>query len=222
LTLKDAGVGCTLYEANPSRVGGRMWSQRSLWAYGQTSEIGGELIDTSHKKILELCRRFNLPTEDFLGGGPNGAEEVLWFGGTYYSRTQADADFNAVYQALHRDLQNAGEVSWNATTPAGTALDNMTLYEWIETRIPGGHGSQLGRFIDVAYTVEYGADTDQQSALALVLLMGYQPNPGNFNVWGLSNERYHIIGGNDRLPNAIAQALPAGSLVMGRELVAVR
>ncbi|MFE9635706.1 FAD-dependent oxidoreductase [Streptomyces sp. NPDC006463] len=222
LTLKDAGVPCTLYEANPGRVGGRMWSQRDHWAYGQTSEIGGELIDTSHKKILELCRRFGLPTEDFLGGGPNGAEEVLRFNGEYYSRTQADEDFKAVYQALHRDLQDAGEVSWNTTTPTGTALDNMTLYEWIETRIPGGHGSQLGRFIDVAYNVEYGADTDQQSALALVLLMGYQPNPGNFNVWGLSNERYHITGGNDRLPNAIAAALPAGTLVMGRELVAVR
>ncbi|MFF3214094.1 flavin monoamine oxidase family protein [Streptomyces sp. NPDC002886] len=222
LTLKDAGVPCTLYEANPSRVGGRMWTQRSLWAYGQTSEIGGELIDTSHKKILELCRRFDLPTEDFLGGGPNGAEEVLWFNGTYYPREQADDDFNAVYQALRRDLQAAGEVSWNSTTPAGTALDNMTLYQWIETRIPGGHTSRLGRFIDVAYNVEYGADTDQQSALALVLLMGYQPNPGNFNVWGLSNERYHITGGNDQLPNAIAQALPAGSIVMGRELVAVR
>ncbi|MEV0412157.1 NAD(P)/FAD-dependent oxidoreductase [Streptomyces sp. NPDC050448] len=222
LTLQDAGVDCTLYEANPSRVGGRMWSQRTHWAYGQTSEIGGELIDTGHKKILELCRRFSLPTEDFLGGGPNGAEEVLWFNGTYYPRAQADEDFKAVYQALRRDLQEAGEVSWNSSTPAGTALDNMTLYEWIETRIPGGHGSRLGRFIDVAYNVEYGADTDQQSALALVLLMGYQPNPGNFNVWGLSNERYHITGGNDLLPNAIAQALPAGSLVMGRELVAVR
>ncbi|MFE2286053.1 flavin monoamine oxidase family protein [Streptomyces sp. NPDC059443] len=222
LTLQDAGVACTLYEANPSRVGGRMYSQRSLWAYGQTSEIGGELIDTSHKKILELCRRFNLPTEDFLGGGPNGAEEVLWFNGTYYARTQADEDFKAVYQALRRDLQEAGEVSWNSTTPAGTALDDMTLYEWIETRVPGGHGSQLGRFIDVAYNVEYGADTDQQSALALVLLMGYQPNPGSFNVWGQSNERYHITGGNDQLPNAIAKALPAGSLVMGRELTAVR
>ncbi|MEU7064826.1 NAD(P)/FAD-dependent oxidoreductase [Streptomyces sp. NPDC046161] len=222
LTLKDAGVGCTLYEANPARVGGRMYSQRTHWAYGQTSEIGGELIDTSHKKILELCRRFGLPVEDFLGGGPNGAEEILWFKGAYYPRSQADEDFKAVYQALHRDLQDAGEVSWNSTTPAGTALDNMTLHEWIETRVPGGHGSRLGSFIDVAYTVEYGADTDQQSALALVLLMGYQPNPGNFNVWGLSNERYHIVGGNDRLPNAIAQALPAGSLVMGRELTAVR
>ncbi|MEU9037919.1 NAD(P)/FAD-dependent oxidoreductase [Streptomyces sp. NPDC048352] len=222
LTLQDAGIPCTLYEANPARVGGRMWTQRAHWAYGQTSEIGGELIDTSHKKILELCRRFNLPTEDFLGGGPNGAEEVLRFNGEYYSRTQADEDFKAVYQALHRDLQEAGEVTWNSSTPAGTALDNMTLYEWIETRIPGGHGSQLGRFIDVAYNVEYGADTTAQSALALVLLMGYQPNPGNFNVWGLSNERYHITGGNDRLPNAIAAALSAGTIVMGRELLAVR
>ncbi|UQW99467.1 FAD-dependent oxidoreductase [Streptomyces sp. RerS4] len=222
LTLKDAGVAFTLYEAHASRVGGRMWTQRDHWAYGQTSEIGGELIDTSHKKILELCRRFGLRTEDFLGGGPNGAEEVIWVDGAYYSRAQADEDFKAVYQALHRDLQEAGEVSWNSTTPAGTALDNMTLYEWIETRVPGGHGSRLGRFIDVAYNVEYGADTDRQSALALVLLMGYQPNPGHFNVWGLSNERYHITGGNDLLPNAIARDLPAGSLVMGRELTALR
>ncbi|AQT70558.1 flavin monoamine oxidase family protein [Streptomyces sp. fd1-xmd] len=222
LTLQDAGIPCTVYEANPDRVGGRMWTQRDHWAYGQSSEIGGELIDTSHKKMLELCRRFGLRTEDFLGGGPNGAEEVLWFNGAYYSRTQADEDFKAVYQQLHRDLQESGEVSWNSTTPAGTALDRMSLYDWIESRVPGGHGSPLGRFIDVAYNVEYGADTTEQSALALVLLMGYQPNPGNFNVWGLSNERYHIVGGNDQLPNAIAAALPSGSIVMGRRLVAVR
>ncbi|MFF5976392.1 flavin monoamine oxidase family protein [Streptomyces sp. NPDC012769] len=222
LTLQDAGLSPVLYEANPSRVGGRMWTQRSHWAYGQTSEIGGELIDTSHKKILELCRRFGLAVEDFLGGGPNGAEEVLWFNGTYYPRHQADEDFNAVYQSLHRDLIEAGEVKWNQTTPTGTALDNMSIYEWIESRVPGGHSSPLGRFIDVAYNVEYGADTTEQSSLALVLLMGYQTNPGNFNVWGLSNERYHVVGGNDRLPNAIAGALQPGTLRMGWSLDAVR
>ncbi|MGW0315373.1 flavin monoamine oxidase family protein [Streptomyces flavidovirens] len=222
LTLADAGLGCTLYEANPDRVGGRMWTQRGHWAYGQSSEIGGELIDTSHKKILELCRRFSLPTEDFLGGGPNGAEEVLWFNGTYYPREQADHDFKDVFQALHRDLQEAGEVKWNQSTPAGTALDNMSIHEWIDSRVPGGHSSQLGRFIDVAYNVEYGVETTEQSALALVLLMGYQPNPGHFNVWGLSNERYHITGGNDQLPRAIAKCLPAGTIQMGKQLTAVR
>ncbi|MFF9200075.1 flavin monoamine oxidase family protein [Streptomyces sp. NPDC014779] len=222
LTLQDAGLSPVLYEANPSRVGGRMWSQREHWAYGQTSEIGGELIDTSHKKILELCRRFGLATEDFLGGGPNGAEEVLWFDGAYYPRARADEDFNAVYQALHRDLLDAGEVTWNRTTPTGTALDTMTLYDWIESRVPGGHSSPLGKFFDVAYNVEYGADTTDQSSLALVLLMGYQTNPGNFNIWGLSNERYHVVGGNDRLPHAIAGALKPGTLRMGWSLDAVR
>ncbi|GGT75203.1 flavin monoamine oxidase family protein [Streptomyces lateritius] len=222
LTLQDAGLTPVLYEANPSRVGGRMWTQRGHWTYGQTSEIGGELIDTSHKKILELCRRFGLPVEDFLGGGPTGAEEVLWFNGAYYPRHQADEDFKAVYQALHRDLSEAGEVMWNQTTPTGTALDNMSIYEWIETRVPGGHSSPLGKFIDVAYNVEYGAETTEQSSLALVLLMGYQTNPGHFNVWGLSNERYHITGGNDRLPNAIAGALAPGTLRHGWSLTAVR
>ncbi|MEU6981209.1 MULTISPECIES: NAD(P)/FAD-dependent oxidoreductase [unclassified Streptomyces] len=222
LTLQDAGLAPVLYEANPDRVGGRMWTQRAHWAYGQTSEIGGELIDTGHKKILELCRRFGLATEDFLGGGPNGAEEVLWFGGAYYPRAQADADFNAVYQALRRDVSEAGEVFWNRTTPTGTALDDMSLYEWIERRVPGGHAAPLGRFLDVAYNVEYGADTTDQSALALVLLMGYQTNPGNFNVWGLSNERYHVVGGNDRLPHAVAGALNPGTLRMGWSLDAVR
>ncbi|QNS02686.1 flavin monoamine oxidase family protein [Streptomyces xanthii] len=221
LTLQDAGLGCTVYEAHPDRVGGRMYSQRAHWAYGQTSEIGGELIDTSHKKMQELCRRFNLPLEDFLGGGPNGAEEILWFNGAYYPRAQADEDFKAVYQALHQDLQNSGEVYWNQTTPTGTALDNMSLYEWIDSRVPGGHASPLGRWFDVAYNVEYGADTTNQSALALVLLMGYQTNPGNFNIWGLSNERYHVVGGNDQLPRAVAAALPAGTVRHGWSLTAV-
>jgi monoamine oxidase len=222
LTLRDAGATPIVYEANPSRIGGRMYSQRSLWTGGQTSELGGELIDQGHKKMLELCRRFNLPTIDFAGAGPNGAEEILRFAGAYYPRSQADADFKEMYQSLHSDLVAAGEVKWNSATAEGTALDNMSLYDWIDSRVAGGHSSNLGRFLDVAYNVEYGADTVDQSSLALILLLGYQPNPGHFNVWGLSDERYHIVGGNDQLPGAIAAALPSGSIQMGWKLLAVR
>ncbi|MGW0735806.1 flavin monoamine oxidase family protein [Streptomyces sp. NPDC002851] len=222
LTLKDAGLNCTLYEANPDRVGGRIWTQRDHWAYGQSSEIGGELIDTGHKKMLELARRFGLKVEDFAAAGPNGAEEILWFDGTYYPRSQADEDFKGVYQALRSDLQKAGEVMWNQTTEHGTLLDHMSIREWIESRVPGGFASPLGQFFDVAYNIEYGLDTPEQSSLALVLLMGYQPNPGHFNIWGLSDERYHITGGNDQLPNAIAAELADGTLRPGWSLQAVR
>ena len=53
----------------------------------------------------------------------------------------------------------------------------MSIYEWIESRVPGGHGSAFGRLLDVAYTEEYGAETTDQSSLNLVYLLGYQPEP---------------------------------------------
>ncbi|MGR6999791.1 hypothetical protein ACU686_19620 [Yinghuangia aomiensis] len=35
-----------------SRIGGRMYTQKTYWGNGQTSEVGGELVDTGHKKML--------------------------------------------------------------------------------------------------------------------------------------------------------------------------
>ena len=37
---------------------------------------------------------------------------------------------------------------------------------------------------------------------------GLPVQPGQFSIFGLSDERYHIRGGNDQLPKAIAAALP--------------
>src|SRR5207248_6333912 len=43
-------------------------------------------------------------------------------------------------------------------------------------------------------------------------LLGFQPVPGNFRVFGASDERYHIAGGNEQLPQAIAAALTPGTV----------
>src|SRR5262245_58643878 len=61
LHLQDKGIAAAIYEAD-SRVGGRMFSNPSgsYWDAGQVSEWGGELIDTGHKLIQTLARRFNL------------------------------------------------------------------------------------------------------------------------------------------------------------------
>ncbi|WP_329582831.1 FAD-dependent oxidoreductase [Kitasatospora sp. NBC_01250] len=222
LTLADAGIRCTVYEANPDRIGGRMYSQTTYWDNGQTSEVGGELIDTDHVTLLALCKRFGLPLVDFLNSGPAGAREVLWFDGRYYPREQADADFAPVWRRLQADNAAAGDVSWNASTAAGRAFDAMTIRQWIESRVPGGTHSQLGRWLDVGYNVEYGADTTGQSALSIIQQLGGQSDPARFNLWGDSDERYHVVGGNDQVPHAIADALPADTVRLGHELLAVR
>lgn len=53
------GVGCELYEANPQRVGGRCWTAREFSA-NQTAEHGGEFIDSRHRRMRALARRFDL------------------------------------------------------------------------------------------------------------------------------------------------------------------
>jgi monoamine oxidase len=209
LTLQDKGVASTVYEAS-DRVGGRMHSDRSgYWANAQVSEFCGELIDSDHTTILGLAARFGLAAADLLAAEPAGSTVTYWFLGGRYSEEQADADFVPVRAAAKDDLTAAGYPTlWNKYKPAGQALDRMSVYEWIESRVPGGHGSAFGRLLDAAYNEEYGADTTDQASLNLVYLLGYQPSPKGFSIFGQSDERYHIAGGNERLPEAIAATLP--------------
>src|SRR5690349_18370308 len=80
LQLADNGIASTVYESS-GRVGGRMFSNASYWNEGQVSEWGGELIDTGHKTILALAKRFHLAVADLRGGEPNGSEDTYQFAG---------------------------------------------------------------------------------------------------------------------------------------------
>lgn len=221
LTLNDAGITSTVYEAS-GRVGGRMHSDTTSWLNGQTSEDCGELIDSKHKTILGLANRFNIPTVDLLGAEPNHSTETDFFFGRYYTAAQANADFNAVWNAVKKDLSTAPfPTQYNHFTQAGFDLDHLSIYDWIETRVPGGHGSNMGQLLDVAYNIEYGNVTTEQSSLNLIYLLAFQPVPGNFRIFGASNERYHMVGGNERLPRAIAAALPAGTVQLNTALTGI-
>jgi monoamine oxidase len=221
LTLQDAGIASTVYEAS-NRVGGRMHSDTTSWLHGQTSEHCGELIDSKHKTIQSLARRFNIPKVDLLSAEPVGSTETDFFFGGYYTTEQENADFNPVWTAVKKDLNSAPfPTLYNSFTPAGQALDNLSLYKWIERRVPGGHSSRMGRLLDVAYNIEYGNVTNEQSSLNLVYLLGFQPVPGNFRIFGASDERYHLAGGNERLPRAIAAALAPGTVQLNTALTAI-
>lgn len=180
----------------------------AYWENDQIVEVYGELIDTHHVAMRALARRFRLPLTPLLAAQPPHAEETYWFMGGYYTREEARRDFQAVHHALQRDVQAAGyPTTWEQSTPEGRALDAMSVYEWIESRVPGGHASPMGQLLDVAYNIEYGAETHDQTALNLVYLLGYNARPGNFLTFGQSDERYHVTGGNDQLPRAMADAL---------------
>jgi monoamine oxidase len=226
LTLQDKGVFADVYESS-GRLGGRMhsdWTEfgTSFWANGQQAELCGELIDTNHKTILQLAQRFKLATVDLLGAQPNGTEDTFWIFGADYPYAQASNDFQPVHNTLQGQVQATSYPTlYNLSTSAGQFFDKLTLYDWIETYVSGGHSSPLGALLDAAYNEEYGAETKDQSSLNLIYLLGYKANPGNFSIYGASDERYHIVGGNSKLPVTIAASLPSGSIHLGYRMTAI-
>jgi monoamine oxidase len=216
LSLHDAGYSSTIYEA-ASVVGGRMHSNARTWANGQVSEWCGELIDSGHTAIQGLAQRFGLPLDDLHAAEPAGSTETYYFDGKYYPYAQADKDFQPVLQVLNTQNTNAPfPTLYNSSTAAGRELDHTSVYAWIERFVPGGHGSTFGKLLDVAYNIEYGRDTKEQSSLNLVYLLVGPTN--DLVLFGYSDERFHIRGGNDKLPKAIAASLPAGSVKTGYRL----
>jgi monoamine oxidase len=219
--LKKKGVIADVYEAS-DRIGGRCWTSRGAFADGQIYEHGGELIDTGHRELRRLIRELGLDTVDLLEAEADGTDEGYWFDGVAYSHAQATNDFQAVKDKVFADTDAAGyPTTYRSFTPRGYELDHMSIVDWIEESVPGGIRSRFGQLLDVAYTIEYGADSSRQSSLNLLYLLGFSAAKGPLTIFGESDERFHVIGGNDQVPKRLADALE-GQLKTGAELVRIK
>ena len=218
--LKQSGIIATVYEAN-TRLGGRCWTRRGDFDQGKIAEHGGELIDQGHTAIRHLAQELGLQLDNLLRAEPNGSTIFLHFDGVPYFYRDAVRDLKKIWQPLHRDLIDAGfPTLYNSYTARGAELDQMSITDWINQTVPGGVASPLGQLLEVAYTIEYGAECDVQSALNLIYLLGYN-SPGQFTLFGHSNEKYHVRGGNDQIVTALAGLLDS-QIVTGQPLVALR
>ncbi|CAN5145880.1 hypothetical protein BH18ACT12_BH18ACT12_13490 [soil metagenome] len=218
--LKQAGLNAQVYEAS-ARIGGRCWTIDKDFA-PLIAEHGGELIDQGHTHIRHLSQQLGLNLDNLLRAQPNGTEDFYWVNGGKYEYDQLVVDLNGIYQKLHKDVSAASYPTlWNLYTQRGWELDHMSIIDWLDETVPnGGSKSNLGRVLDVAYNIEYGAECSEQSALNLLYLLGYI-GQGQFRVFGPSNEKYHVRGGNEQITARLGQAL-GGQIALGTALAAIK
>lgn len=212
--LSQQGVPVRILEAQ-ERVGGRMFSLRGHFADGQVAELGGELIDTGHTRIRALAEELEIGLDDLHAG--EEMDEVWWFGGRRRGEAEVVEAFVPVAARLEADLATLAEPWATYDQPNGAeALDRMTLRQWLAE---APCEAWFRTLLDVAYTGEYGLETDRQSALNLHFMIDPEPDP--FRIFGDSDERFHVQGGNDRIPLELARRLE-GSIDTGSRLEAVR
>jgi monoamine oxidase len=218
--LQQAGVFAQVYEAS-DRIGGRCWTGYGDFADGQIYEHGGELIDDDHIAFRQLIQELGFTTDNLAQAETNGTEQLGRFFGEPYTFAQMTADLKQIWQQVHSDVSAASyPTHYDSYTQRGWDLDHMSLYEWIERYVPGGHASRLGAMLDVAYNIEYGAETSVQSSLNMLYLLGYV-GPGQFRTFGKSNEKYHVQGGNGQIPVELARRLQS-QINTGTPLAAIR
>ncbi len=201
--LRQAGVRVRVYEAN-SRIGGRMYSLRDHFPDGQVVELGGELIDTSHTRIRSLATELGLELDDLLADHPELTHEVWYFNGRRYDERDLVGALGPLAAAIERDqarLPEDEDITY-ANRHGLEDLDRLSLAQWLDRE---GVDGWLRALIDVAYTTEMGAEPERQSALNLIDFIGIEPE--QFSIFGESDERFHVRGGNDLVPLALGRLL---------------
>lgn len=213
--LRQEGLSVTVVEAQ-ERVGGRMLSLTGHFPEGLVAELGGELIDTGHERVRALAAELGLSLDDLLDE-PEGLEETVFFAGARRDHAELAGALRPLVEAARRDLAPLGEepdVSYRGPA-AASGLDRMSIPEWLDRAGVSGWARTL---VEVAFESECGLPPGDQSSLNLLLFADFDPDRPR--LYGDSDERFHVRGGNDQIPARLAGRL-GGSVVRGERLEAL-
>lgn len=202
-TLKKAGYDATVYEAS-GRTSGRIFSVQNAMGEGTWTEFGAEFIDTSHKDMWDLIREFDLKYLDIAQ--PSEAKlikEAYFFKGKHYTDKDVVAAFQTFASRLKRDQERLPKtIDYQNNNKLARRFDNMSISEYLTSIGAKGWIKQL---IETAYESEYGLSPQIQSSLNLLLYISPDTEGGHLELYGDSDERYKIRGGNQSIPDALAK-----------------
>jgi monoamine oxidase len=215
--LHEAGGTPIVFEAS-NRWGGRMFTKYKFYK-DMFCELGGELVDTNHEDLRNLCAEFGIEMQklDVEGGG----EDLYFFNDGF--RTLKDiidpqthcGAFAPIVKQIGCDADNLldDDDKW---TDHACKLDNTSLKAYLENlRRKTKVKDWVIDLLDVAYLGENGMETEDQSSLNLVNFIGTDLSKP-FQIFGVSDEAWRIKGGSSTLINALVAALTKDKIEMKR------
>ncbi|PLR91148.1 flavin monoamine oxidase family protein [Bacillus sp. T33-2] len=218
--LQQSGIRSEVYEA-AQRPGGRCWTKRDAFKDGQHIERGGELIDSNHEDIINLINELGLELDDLLASEKPASKPYYYINNSHVPCEDIEKFFRDVSEKINKEHSLSGfPILYHNYTKRAWELDHQSIVDWINENISGGIESDLGRLLCIAYTIEYGVDCSEQSALNLINLMcGMERN--HFLMFGSSDERYRVKGGNDYIVQRLVEQLP-NSIHFNHELISIK
>ncbi len=205
--LTAMGAAVTIVDAR-DRVGGRVWTIHEGFTNRQHAEAGGDLIDEDQTTIRELADSLGLKMTRILRGGfgyvrpdANGRPHVV--------KRSSMRGWDRLHSALEAWIRpyKLAEQRWDS--PISADIARRSVAQWLDEQ----HADEELRTTTTGLRGFFLADPEELSLIALVDQFANSGQPGPSNL-------YRIVGGNDRLPAALAASLGA-RVRLESELVAV-
>lgn len=218
--LKKAKVDSfVIYEAS-NRIGGRMFTAKDIMGEGLTTELGGEFIDSTHTDMLQLVREFGLELLDTQAASETALKkDMFFFQGKIVSLEDMVKAFKDIAPKLKKDIDSLpDEITYKKAKGTAVTFDSQSISQYL-THI--GVTGFLRAFIEVAYETEYGLSCQEQSAINLLFLISPELEGGDIAIFGTSDERYKIKGGNQSICDKLAERYQS-HIETGKKLVALK
>ena len=205
--LTKAGAKVELFEGS-RRIGGRIFTQDGFIPPDLNDgkpmfcELGGELVDSNHKDLIELARELGVEIQE-LKAGDSGVE-YYHFEGKIRTDSELIPAFAPLAKQLAQDAELLTDKEGNYTEKA-KRFDHLSIANYLQS-FQAQMEPWVLRLLDVAYEIEYGRATEEQSALNLITYLSPDTKDG-FKMFGESDESKRVLGGNSRLIEALAKAL---------------
>jgi monoamine oxidase len=201
--LQQAGVPVDIIEAN-NRLGGRIKTMYNALRTTIPAEMGGEFIDSSHKNLLGLAKELNLKVADLLISDKELEAETWYFENRKITQKEIIDWFVPLAQKIEQDLVAIGEgdINYRVASPNAKKFDRLSITEYLDT---ASVEPILKQMLVLAYTTEYGREASEQSCLNLLFMIGTQTD--KFHLYGESDERYQITGGNEQIIQRLGKLL---------------
>lgn len=218
--LKKKGITSTIYEGS-DRTGGRVLTRQNFIAAGTYSELGGEFIDTSHKKMRQLASEFSLTLLDTNNASEASfLNDTFFIDGQHYTETQVIEAFNPYASIIAGDVQSLPtNFSFENYTSAVQQFDSISIQQYFDN-IGLAQSSFLRKGLEQAYLTEYGREINDQTAINFLFLFTINPGNTNYDIFGLSDERFKVQGGNQQISDALANNLQ-GQIQLNRMLTKI-
>lgn len=215
--LLNSNLSFKVFEAD-RRTGGRILTHyNDPLGLGVYPEFGGDFVDSDHSDMIALAKEFNLGLVDLIEEQETNGwiKDIFYFDNRRLSEEEIINEFKKIAPKIAKDIEDLGE---DYDTPRAVELDNLPLSEYIESLDCAGWLKDL--FV-AAWVAEYGLDCNELSTINMLDMIDTDTDEG-FYVFGTSDERYRIEGGNSKIIENLVKKIGKDNISTGYQVNTIK